>query len=534
MPSAQRRDAPRRGRQLASSRGVRGTASTRDAAGARGAGVSAGDTTGEWERTLKGPPLGRHSRAQHSEGLFPPRVWVVAAVFAVLTLWLFRRSGYPDDLASWWIAASLVADGQAHAIYAVDTTDFASYTGEAWAQQAELIRDVSPYPHPYVHIPLVAYVLSPLTHIMSFSTFATLGSAISGACIVVIVAASISLFTRSAPSTSALWLGSVALWLCAASQMSITLGQSSPFIYATIAMALALSERRPVIAGVLIGIAALIKITPVALIVVLVGFASRRRAGLVGLAVVSAGAVLTLLLVDNAVITAWRDTIAWMNSHTLAVPINASLDSLFAERTTLEVQVEAVPGTPAAATVLNGLYVLLVGLGLVLLMGTQSRYKCEISAVAILLVATSVSGVVWLHYGLVAFLPIAGVLILHRRYWVLGVLLLAYQPLGGHFVDMDTTPGALQWAPLALLVIPTVLLVVGEIMRSEGVSFRSVWRGMLAEIGGRPAPAPASAATPVPAAAPTPRPSAARPSASRPRYRRSGRPAESPPRRARR
>ncbi len=522
MPSAQRRDTPRRGRQLASSRGARGTASARDAASARGARGSAGDTTGEWERALKGAPLGRHSRAQRSDGLFPPRVWVVAAVFAVLTLWLFRRSGYPDDLASWWIAASLVADGQAHAIYAVDTTDFASYTGDAWAQQAELIRDVSPYPHPYVHIPLVAYVLSPLTHIMSFSTFATIGSAINGVCIVVIVAASIGLFTRSAPSTSALWLGSVALWLCTASQMSITLGQSSPFIYAIIAVALALSERRPVIAGVLIGIAALIKITPVALIVVLVGFGSRRRAGLVGLAVVSAGAVLTLLLVDNAVITAWRDTIAWMNSHTLAVPINASLDSLFAERTTLEVQVEAIPGTPAAATLLNGLYVLLVGLGLVLLMGTQSRHQFEISAVAILLVATSVSGVVWLHYGLVAFVPIAGVLILHRRYWVLGVLLLAYQPLGGHFVDMDTTPGALQWAPLALMVIPTVLLVVGEIVRSEGLSFRSVWRGILTEISGRPAAAPASA--PAPMAVPAPAP----------RYRRVGQPADSPPPRARR
>ncbi|WKD60254.1 hypothetical protein CCICO_00980 [Corynebacterium ciconiae DSM 44920] len=478
----------------------------------------------EWERALKGPPAGRHSRAARTGAgvLFPARVWVLAMVFAALTMWLFRRSGFPDDLASWWIAGSLVADGQAHEIYAVDTSDFAAFDSQAWAEQAALIRDVSPYPHPYVHIPLVAYVLAPLTQIMSFSFFATLGAGISGACVVLIVASGIGLFTRSAPSTTALWIGSVLLWLCAANQMSITLGQSSPFIYATIAVALALSERRPVIAGVLIGIAALIKITPIALIVVLVGFGSRRRAGLVGLGVVSAGAVLTLLLVDSAVISAWRETISWMSSHTLAVPINASLDSLFATRTNMDVQVEAIAGTPAAAIVINGIYVLLVGLGLVLLMGTQSRHKFEISAVAILLVATSVSGVVWLHYGLVAFLPLVGVLILHRRYWVLGVVLFAFPPLGGHFMDMETTPGAVPWAPLALMVIPTLLLVAGEVIGTQGLSFRSVWRGILHEIGAQPAPPPR----------PARRGAVAPVVPARAEYR--GRPADSRPRRAQR
>jgi alpha-1,2-mannosyltransferase len=123
-------------------------------------------------------------------------VWLIAVGFALLTLFTHTRIASPDDLAAWWIGARLVDQDMAHALYAVDRVDFSRYTGPEWAAEAEKIKEISPFAHPYVHLPLIAYLLAPLSSIMSYGFFAGVAAAVNGISFVLIAAGAISLWTR--------------------------------------------------------------------------------------------------------------------------------------------------------------------------------------------------------------------------------------------------------------------------------------------------------------------------------------------------
>lgn len=414
--------------------------------------------------------------------LFPASVWALAAVFALVSAWSSARTGQPDDLAAWWIGARLVAEGQANSLYAVDPVDFSSHTGPQWAQQAQLVAELAPFAHPYVHIPLLAYVLAPLSAVTTFESFAAAVALINGASMTLLVAAAISLWTRRPAPAHLVVIGTSLVWVSTAGKSALFLGQSTPMILAAIAMALALSRTRPVVAGVLLAGATLIKVTPVVLVAGMLLFASRRRAGLVAAILSVAGLVLSTLLAGVSVTKEWIATVRAMGSKSLVGPMNSSLDSLFGKRTDPLLPIQTMDGSSSAALAVKIAIVVVVLVLLFVLCGTRSDHIFEIASVTVLLTAMALSGVVWVHYGIVATLAITGVLLLHRNWLGAFALLFAFAPLGEIYDSAETTPAALPWATLALILVPMLALILGEVYAHRPVSIRSIRAGVLREL----------------------------------------------------
>lgn len=428
---------------------------------------------------------GGHEGASIRNPLFPWYVWLVAAASAICGIVMHLRSSVPDDAASWWIAARLVANGHADALYAVDPNDYARAIGPEWQHEAMLIGSDTYIVHPYVHAPIVAYALAPLTRIMSFDVFTFLGALITGGCIALISAGAWAGWARRAMPPLLLVAFTVLLWLTPAAQSSVRLGQTTPFIFALIAMSFALSVRRPGVAAVLIAVAALIKLTPAVLIVAMLVFASRRRAGLIATAIVALTALASVVFIDSAVLRSWRDTMTWMSKHTFA-PNNGSLDALLINWThpggvgslPRDVITGVFENDSVAVMAIKLAYIAVVALGVVLLMGSDSPYKFHITGVTMVLGAAAVPGVVWGHYAMLAVLPVVGLVVAYRWWWAIGFIVLLL-PV---FVKGN---GGFGWDFVTLLVltVPSVLLVFRAAL-AQRPSPRRIWEGFRAEVRG--------------------------------------------------
>jgi alpha-1,2-mannosyltransferase len=115
--------------------------------------------------------------------------------------------------------------------------------------------------------------------------------------------------------------------------------------------------------------------------------------------------------------------------------------------------------------------------------GAKSDYAFEICAVTVLLVVTAVSGVVWVHYGLLAIVPIAGAIILHRSWSAAATCMLLFAPFGAVFVSEERTPLSMPWATVAALLFPVILLIVQE-LRGKNITWSSVVEGVKGEFIG--------------------------------------------------
>lgn len=154
-------------------------------------------------------PRGSVQRNRKSERLFPWYIWAIALVFGWLAWLIANAIGSPDDLAAWWIGGRLVDQGEAHVLYSINPQDFGIYADPEWAREAASIGDTTTYPRPYVHLPLVAFAMAPLTNIMTFATFAAGFAFVQGVSFVLLAAGAISLWTRKAANPGVVIGGSL-------------------------------------------------------------------------------------------------------------------------------------------------------------------------------------------------------------------------------------------------------------------------------------------------------------------------------------
>ncbi|WP_234914176.1 hypothetical protein [Corynebacterium belfantii] len=119
--------------------------------------------------------------------------WLWALVVGIASAVRVHFSAQPDDWASLWIAARMVTDGKTEHLYALDPNDFASFSGDVWPAYAAEISELAPYAHPFVHNPLVAYLLTPLT-LLSFEQSVLLLAACNGVAVVAFAAACLKLW----------------------------------------------------------------------------------------------------------------------------------------------------------------------------------------------------------------------------------------------------------------------------------------------------------------------------------------------------
>ncbi|AEQ07483.3 DUF2029 domain-containing protein [Corynebacterium pseudotuberculosis] len=424
--------------------------------------------------------------SERSQSFLTPLGWLLALFAGWAAWWQGSRNSQPDDWASLWVGGRIVADGHADSLYSIDPTDFGNPTGPVWAEYGEKVSDLAPFAHPFVHNPLVAYVLAPVTQLMSFSTSASVLLVLSGISVVLFSAGCINLWTRQTPQIVPLIIVSVAVWVSASTQLSFWIGQTTPIIMMLIVVGLCMSARRPWLSGLLLSIAVLIKLTPVLIVVIMLIFAKRRRAGVWAAGLSLLWVLLTLIVAPGPVIGAWLQTLGWLGSKTLVSPINQSLASLLARGQQPEGSIVAVIDEAPASVMWWSFGIVLVTIALFLFSLIRLKdFRFEICAVVAFVGVTALAGIVWTHYTMAAFVAVAGLVVLSEKtsWWaVLGLLpaVLLFPPFGEAFVSAERTPNSLMWAGFLSLVIPMIALAgMGLGARPEIRSERTLRWGSL-------------------------------------------------------
>lgn len=405
----------------------------------------------------------------------------VSLLAGLASLLAWRGRQQPDDWASLWVGGLLMDRGQEAHLYDADPINFSAMSGEVWLGAAQEIA--SPYPHPYVQNPLFARALGWITNVMSFETSVLWLLFFSGAAIVVFVAASYHLWFRATMPWGIAALVTAGVLALPTTINSLWLGQTTPLIVAGVAYGLAASRTRPWLAGILLGIVASIKLTPYALVVVMLFFAYRRRAALWALGTTAVLAVWMFVSVDVAVISAWVDRIRDINQSVLVSGANQSLASTMATDLGVEgVLVSMVRDFPDHVKTIPMVIALGVTIVATAVAWWNRVYRFEILVIGAWLIATSFSAIIWTHYMLMLVTPVMGLAAMSRTrltsqwpYIGIGalVVLLTF-PVTNPIAATPYTGGFVYSGITSMFVALALLLIVGgchalAVQRGSGV-----------------------------------------------------------------
>ena len=377
---------------------------------------------------------------------------LLGAVVAVLV----RGSQFPGDLGSLWIAGLLVRDGDLENLYAIDDTDFALISGDAWHNAYEQ-SDVSAYPHPFVHTPFVADVMAWITRVLSFDSAVFWMTVLSGWALVVFIVAAWRFWFEDEIPPGYLALGMLLGWLTTAFQAALYLGQTSPFIFAGVAYGLAAARTYPVRAGLVLGAVAVVKLTPVVLVVACLLFPRARKAGLVAMLFGICAVVISIISLGFSTFVTWVETLQELNAAALVAPNNGAINSL------LNMEASEFPDVfvnilhdPPLWTSLTARIVALSLLAVVVATAWRSSEPWKIASVGIFTTLMATSSILWDHYVLIAALPLLGVLA-RGHGWVLYLVpacaVFAFPPLAALDSDRWFMPAALTTMVSSVLVL---------------------------------------------------------------------------------
>lgn len=390
---------------------------------------------------------------------------VTGLLFGAVVMLLVRGAQDPGDLGSLWIAGLLVGKGDTENLYAIHESDFALITGEAWINTYEQ-SDVSAYPHPFVHTPFVAQVMSWITKLLSFDSAVFWITVLSAWALVILIVSAWRFWFEDEIPPGYLALGLVLGWVATSFQSSLHLGQTTPLIFAGVAYGLAAARIHPVRAGLALGAVAVVKLTPVVLVIICLFFPRARKAGVVGLLFGITAVVVSIVSLGFATFRTWVETLQELNAAALVAPVNGAFASL--------INVGAVEDPDALVSILedppliSSLVPRLLALALiavVVYIAWRSSEPWKITTVGIFTALTATSGILWDHYVLLVVLPLLGVLA-RGQGWVLYLIpvcaVFAFPPLAAW--DSERW---LPWAAFTALVGSVLALCLAEFLRDE-------------------------------------------------------------------
>ncbi len=171
-----------------------------------------------------------------------------------------------DDLSSSYVGCRLMRTGNAAHLYSFDPIDFAAVgKDDVWQAQADF-GGYESFLHPYVQTPLWAYSLQPLCA-SSFDTFKhrfTLASLLAFAACFWLIA---RFWAPTFLSPLTMGVAVLCLWVSQPFQYAMALMQTHVLFLLPVLAGLILAERkRPGWAGLLLALAAAVKVTPAALV----------------------------------------------------------------------------------------------------------------------------------------------------------------------------------------------------------------------------------------------------------------------------
>ncbi|WP_296088994.1 glycosyltransferase family 87 protein [uncultured Corynebacterium sp.] len=374
------------------------------------------------------------------------------------------------DWGALWIAGLLVRDGNREHLYRIDERDFALPRGDVWLDTIAH-SDVTEFPHPYVHVPFLADVMSLVVRVMSFDVSVILLAIASGWALVVLIVSAWFLWFEEEIATITLLFGILLGWASIAFQSSLFLGQTSPLIFAGVAYGLAAARVHPVRAGIALGLVSAVKLTPIILVLICVVFPRARKAGLVALGTGAVAVLYSIVVSGWDVFTSWWDTLQDIKAAIMVAPVNGSIASqLSTNRVEDDSILVTIVHDPSLAASLIPPFVTLALIALVIVTALRSQEPWRIAAVGIFTVLTATGNILWDHYVLCAVLPLLGVLARgqNRIIYVVPVLgLFLFPPLARADSEMW-----LSWSSLIVLVGFVIALCIAELSRKDALPLR--------------------------------------------------------------
>ncbi|WP_024795923.1 glycosyltransferase 87 family protein [Tomitella biformata] len=397
-------------------------------------------------------------------------VFIVGLATGLLNALYWTSRQQPDDWSSLWIAGLLVRQGKTGHLYDHDPVDFAAWAGPAW-DELVTAGTASAAPHPFVHIPGVAYAVAPLTDLLSFDSSAIVLTVVSGFCLPVLISASWVLWSRQSIPFTFLVIATIAGWYSNAFQSASWLGQTTPIIVCITICAVACASYRPITGGILLGIVGAVKLTPLGLIPLMLFFPRYRRSGIIATITAGAAALASLILGGRELFSTWLATLSRVSSSVVVTSANRSFAAMVLQDTPPDGSV--APVVTDAPTIVTMAPVLVACL-LFVCLAAAAWHNRAVAAPAVLVgayaIATAASGILWSHYMLVCIPLVIGIIVLAQRLpaparavvtvFCAAAALFLYSPLN----ESVGTPGylaglALPWGDLAALVTLIIILI---------------------------------------------------------------------------
>ncbi len=414
--------------------------------------------------------------AVHPARIAPPAVLtlpvtLIALVCGFINSLFWNGRQQPDDWSSLWIAGTLANQGDKEHIYDHDPSDFAAWSGPAWRDIISN-HDTSVAPHPYVHIPGLAELISPLTNLMDFDASVTGLTFISGLCLPILISASWALWAKTSIPFLVLVPATVAGWFLSAFQTGSWLGQTTPLILCLTICSIAVIPRRPLTGGVMLGLVGVIKLTPLGLIPLMLLFRNYRKGGISAAMTAILAVLASLISGGTQLFGTWIDTLTRMSSETIVTGTNRSFASILSLNDAADRDGIApiVTDTPTITSIYPVVVFVVLFAGAVLAARLNRNHSAVIVLLGAYTAATISSGLMWNHYALVCIPVIFGSLILgftleHRgsTATVIAVstfTLLLYPPLNDQVTSRHLNAGiALPWADLTALLGLSITLI---------------------------------------------------------------------------
>ena len=349
---------------------------------------------------------------------------VLGLLVGLLTQLVWHGPRENGDWAALWIAGKLLRQGDDPHIYDYAPDDFAAWAGPFWQPFAH--QDItSASPHPFVQAPFVAQMAEALTFVMSFRTSVFFLTVASGWALVVLIASAFYVWFHRPIPLGVLAGVTMVVWLSTPFQWSITLGQTTPLVTAGIAYSIAAARHRPWSAGVVLGLVSVIKLTPLALIPLMVLFRRSRRTSLVAIATTALCFGFSLLTVGWSLHEIWRARIHMFSTFKVIAPTSQTFVSIMKRHLIDEGPAGApiIQETPGWMVVTPMMLAAVIGRMLAIAADQCRGRSFEIIMVGVTCAVTCFSGFVWTHYFIIAVLPAFGVFALAaRRRWAVACI----------------------------------------------------------------------------------------------------------------
>ena len=341
------------------------------------------------------------------------KTWLTALIFltfiAINVIYYRHMPG--DDLSSSYIACRLLAGGQGDHLYSFNAEYFHIIDDPAWVDMAQE-TSFKGFLHPYVQTPLWAYALNPLCRAMNFPAFNLLFLVLNFTAIAGTVWLAAYQWAPSFLSRPALLAGFLAvLSFTTPVYYTAFLNQTHPLIlFATILAVFLASRNQNILSGLVLAVAASIKLTP-AIIVIYWLMAGKRRSVVSFLAWWVVLNILTLLIFGAAMSLDYLSNLNRISNVLLVSYNNQSLAAwLYGNSYNLsEILNWRIFPLPATGKILGyGLLGLVIGYSVVTYRRkTGNSRLLESACVSALLIASTIfTSIAWNHYYIILAIPL--------------------------------------------------------------------------------------------------------------------------------